>query len=195
MSCCECYALIGWRMLCCVRRGGLEKAFVAAFESLQRDGIELSTFAERYKGPLRLVANVEDIQSMLNRHGPWSSVHDVLNRVVASSAIGKRMFSFAMVHIIAHDVSQTIADGVSAYFKQVPKPTATSIAELKRRLVETVNNKTGIDVLPARRAVLMSYRSVEIKVAVDSVYDEVDKKVAAMLKSCGVSSGALQPLL
>lgn len=172
-----------------------DRAFVAAFESLHRDGIEIATFVDRYKAPLQLVANIADMKTLVERHGPWTSVRDALNRVVGSSEVGKRMFSFAMVHIIAHETSATIDEEVRQHFAATPNSTVENIAALKQKVVGLVNGKVGVDLLPSKRMVSVVYRAVSVKIPVDSIFDEVDKKVAAKLKSLAVAVGELQPLL
>lgn len=171
------------------------QAFVAAYESLQRDGVSLSAFVEKYKGPLQLVASVADIKALIDRAGAWSSVHEVLSRVVSASLIGKRMFSFAMVHIIASEVSQTVDSDIAAFFKASDHTTASLVAGLKERLVKAVLAKVGIELLPVKRMVSVVYRTVTLKIPVDSVYDEVDKNIAAHLKTMVVAGELLDPLL
>ena len=172
-----------------------DRALVACFEAMHRDGIELASFVKLYSKTLPLVANLSDVECLLDRKGPWSGVREALARVVAASLIGKRMFSFAMVHIIAFEVSEAIDAGVQRAFSGSSPCTVQRIGSLKQGLLAKVQKKVGIDLLPQRRLVTVTYRGVAFKVHVDSVYDELDKKIAAEIKSAAVNRGDLAPLL
>lgn len=169
------------------------KAFVAAFGSMHRDGMDIQAFIELHSASLPLALCLSDVMLLLNRKGPWSGVRDALGRVVGASLIGKRMFSFAMVHIIAFEVSEVIEKQVAEALGQ--KCTAESIKLVKQKTVAFVNGMIGIELLPDKRLVSMSYRGVIVKATVDSIYDEVDKRLAAGLKELALGAGKLAPLL
>ena len=53
----------------------------------------------------------------------------------------------------------------------------------------------GIETLPAKRIITLEYRSVLLKVTVNSVFAEVYKTCAAKVKEHAVLKGVLPPLL
>lgn len=155
-------------------RSQWDKAFVAAFEPMHRDGMDSRNFVELHLVALQLALCLGDVMLLLNRKGPWPGVRDVLGRVVSSSSIGRRMFSFAMVHIIAFEVSEAIEAQVTNALNQ--KCTAETINHVKQEAVSQMNSMVGIDLLLEKRFVHMNYIGVAVKVTVDSVYVEVDKR-------------------
>lgn len=173
-------------------RSQWDKAFVAAFESVHRDGMDIRSFVELHLVALPLVLCLGDVMLLLNRKGPWSGVRDVLGRVVSSSSIGRRMFSFAMVRIIAFGVSVAIEAQVTNALNQ--KCTVETINHVKLDTFSRINSMVGIGLLLEKRLVHMNYRGVAFKVTVASVFGEVDKRLAAGLKELGLAVGMLQPL-
>jgi hypothetical protein len=155
-------------------RGTFDKALVAAFESLHRDGVSIKNLLDMHMDIMLLVCSVDDFACLVDRARPWASVREPLTRVVSCSEIGKRMFSFAMAHIIALEVSNFTDKEILGLMDGDLLPKV--VVAFKQKTVVATLAMPGFDVLPQRRLVQVRIRGALVKVGVESVYDEVDIK-------------------
>lgn len=101
--------------------------------------------------------NAGDTKALTDMPGAWSSVQEVVSRVVSASQVGKRMFSFAMVHIIASEVSHAADWDIDGFFKAADHTAVSTVSALKERLVKALLDKVGVELLPLNRMAALGW--------------------------------------
>jgi hypothetical protein len=123
----------------------------------------------------------------------WESVESDLNRVISSSMLGKRLFSFAIKQMLSQIVSKTIEAAVAEMWKK-PEITLAVIRDAKRKTLEALQEMDNIELLPPRRELLLEYRGAPVTVKVNSLAEQFDMLVAALVKGEAAQCGTLPGL-
>jgi hypothetical protein len=123
----------------------------------------------------------------------WESVEVDLNRVISSSLLGKRLFSFAIKQMLSQIVSKKMGFAVEQLWEK-PEITLACIRDAKRQALDALQGMDNIELLPGRRELLLTYRGVPVEVKVNSMAEEFDMLVAAKAKGEAVSCGSLPGL-
>ena len=123
----------------------------------------------------------------------WESVEHDLNRVISSSMLGKRLFSFAIKQMLSQIVSKSMAAAVGEMWK-APEIILAFIRELKRKTLEAVQEIDNIELLPGKRELQVGYRGAPVELKVNSMAEQFDMLVAALAKGEATQCGMLPGL-
>jgi hypothetical protein len=123
----------------------------------------------------------------------WETVEHDLNRVISSSQLGKRLFSFAIKQMLSQVVSKKMVAAVGDMWKK-PEITLAIIRDQKRKTLEALQGMDNIGLLPSRRELLLHYRGVPVEVKVNSMAEQFDMLVAALAKGEAAQCGTLPGL-
>ena len=120
----------------------------------------------------------------------WSNCASALHRVVSGSAVGRAIFSFALVHLIEKSVVDEVAKHVDSMHAG-PQVTVEIFNKHKQDALNHVEQLENVSLLLARRTIKMSHRGLEYSCAVNSLAEEVDVRFWNHVKSMAVASGDL----
>ena len=140
-----------------------------------------------------LVCPEDSVHEVMNEQTHWASVERDLNRVIASSQLGRRLFNFAIKQMLGQLVSKKIANDVDELW-QKEQITLACIREQKRVTLESLQEMDNIELLPCRRDLLLVYRGVPVEVRVNSMAEQFDMHVATLAKGEAVECGSLPSL-
>lgn len=140
-----------------------------------------------------LVVPEDSVKAVMDEVMHWENVEKDLNRVIASSMLGKRLFNFAIKQMLSQLVSKKIATDVAKLWGQ-SEVTLACIREQKRNTCEALQEMDNIELLPCRRDLLLVYRGVPVEVRVNSMAEQFDMHVATLAKGEAVECGSLPSL-
>ena len=140
-----------------------------------------------------LVVPEDSVKAVMDEVMHWENVEKDLNRVIASSMLGKRLFNFAIKQMLSQLVSKKIATDVAKLWG-LSEVTLACIREQKRNTCEALQEMDNIELLPAKRDLLLVYRGVPVEVKVHSLAEEFDMHVACLAKGEAVQCGTLPSL-
>jgi len=126
------------------------------------------------------------VDKLLELKDSWGVAAESLNSVVASSLLGERMFSFALVDCTSFQVSEAIAKVADTTLTGHVDPDKVQAA-LKSAQV-AIEALSGIDRLGMKRVVDIAYRGVLCKVEVNSVHEQKVLMLANMVKQLALGS-------
>ena len=130
----------------------------------------------------------------MDHEGDWIEQEQQLINVVASSGIGRAMFSFAIDHILGSMVQHAADDAIQKLLKKKQIMKAEYQTALKDAL-KLIQSKPGMDHLPDKRIIDISYRKVAFHIRVNSVLEELECRFGSALKEVAVLCGDLEPLM
>ena len=107
--------------------------------------------------------------------------------------LGRRLFNFAIKQMLSQLVSKRIATDVAKLWG-LSEVTLACIREQKRNTCEALQEMDNIELLPAKRDLLLVYRGVPVEVKVHSLAEEFDMHVACLAKGEAVQCGTLPSL-
>lgn len=175
-----------------------DKILVQALTSMKANGISLQAFWDLYRPLAHCVVSVTDVDALLLVRDTWLPHTKMLESVVNSSDLGERMFSFAILQSLGTRLQAIIDEEIGKFPGEeiTPVAVATCISTINSR----VKDMPKIDRLSGPRSVQVKYRGVDVVVDVSSIYDEVQIRVTAHVKSLAVipakggEPGALAPI-
>ena len=140
-----------------------------------------------------LVVPEDSVKAVMNEDTHWATVERDLNRVIASSQLGRRLFNFAIKQMLCQLVSKKIANDIDELW-QKEQITLACIREQKRLTLDYLQDIDNIELLPSRRDLLLVYRGVTVGVRVHSMAEQFDMHVSTLAKGEAVECGSLPSL-
>jgi hypothetical protein len=173
-------------------RPHFDLGFSQVFVNMKKERLSTRTFWDLYRESARLVLPVADVEVLLNAKGEWSDVSEHLDRVVAASPLGRKLFGFAYDSILAEKVAKVIQGHLAALDRhKVDGPAVEASTVAIKTGIAAIHN---VSMLPERRVISLGYRGVQLKVEVSTVHDEVKYRLMAYLKGRAVQGDQLVPL-
>eukprot|EP00972_Heterocapsa_arctica_P092638 13660284-Heterocapsa_arctica.AAC.1 len=123
----------------------------------------------------------------------WDSVETELNNVIMTSGLGKRLFSFAIQHMLSQLVTKRMNIAVSELWKE-SEITLANIRASKKKILQSLQEGATMELLPSKRDLQVVYRGVPVDLKVCSMAEHFDLLIAAKAKGEAVACGTLQPL-
>lgn len=163
---------------------------IQAHIKAKSNAVKPTVFLEIHKDIWPIVLPLDSVSKVMAETHLWEKVEADLQRVINSSSLGKRLFSFAVQHMLSQIVSKKMSQAVDEVWK-LPEVTLASIREQKRDILEALEMEDNIDLMPARRELQMMYRGVPVQVKVSSMAEQFDLLVAARAKGEACALGTL----
>ena len=133
------------------------------------------------------------VEKVINEQSSWVHVEAHLQEVVSSSNIGRRLFGFAVQQVLSSLVAIKMEETLHQ-LREKPIITTSTIMSAKKSMMLKVDAMQNIDTLPAKRAIKVEYRGVEVSIKISGIAEEFDMRAAALIKSEAASCGDLTPL-
>lgn len=175
-------------------RSFFDNTLCAAHANARKAALKPQVFVQIHDEIIGLVLDKACVDRILGESGSWKNVHPDLNSVVASGQLGGRLFGFALDHVLAEVVRDTIEARIEKMFEGTDVISTKAIEEAKREASATIADMENIDGLPMRRQLALDYRGFEVPLKISSVGEEIDMRCAARVKAWACSAGDLDPL-
>lgn len=143
---------------------------------------------------LALVCPVDDAQKLFDAKEDWLGVEEELRRVVTTSTVGDRMFSFVHVRLVT-DKQQVEMKKFSHGLRGLPVLSDAIYTTEIGKAQEKINEIQGIELVPVIRQVTLEYRGLKAEVSVTSHFEELELRWAAAVKERATMAGKLEPML
>jgi menaquinone-dependent protoporphyrinogen IX oxidase len=98
----------------------IDAVLVQAYIQVKKSALRLQTFIELHRSTLTLILDMALVDKLVAAKGSWLDVSEALNKVVASSKLGHKMFSFACEHVLAAEVKAIIDLQIAALQEKGP---------------------------------------------------------------------------
>jgi hypothetical protein len=141
-----------------------------------------------------LLLNTVHVDAIMAATGGWTSVAREISATVQGSKLGERMFGFAQAYVVGESLAVVFAQGLE---QLTTKPTVDSddISAARSAMAAKVVELSADDILCGRRTVAMEYLGLKLEVPVKDVYEEVEMRIACIIKSRSVGrKNGLRPL-
>lgn len=178
---------------CAAMKAHWDDALTQAFANLKKEGLSGKMFWELYSPVVHLVTPPEPIGRLMQATGRWLDHQVDIEMVIASSMVGKRMFMFAHALIVKDRVTEIMA-AASVLLEGLPMLDKAAVAEQRSVALARVNALAGLDLLPSRRDIVISYRGIPTSLQVFTIGEEFELRCSAVVKARGVQAGLLVPL-
>ena len=166
----------------------LEKNYLAAKSA----GLPTSKWFLGHRPYIGLVVPFASFEACVNATSDWATVAVELGEVVCTE-VGNRIFGRKFKSIVATRLSFLIDENLNKL--KAKDIEAVDIKNFKSDM-ETIAKELGKDLyeIGAKREVVITYRGVVFPIEVASVFEELNVKLAAEMRSRGVDHGIVQPL-
>ena len=162
-------------------RSHFDTALVRLFSQMFQDGVTAKTFIKLYGDITSLVINEGDVKQILATKADWLPMSDTLDRVIQGSSIGMKMFGFTIPLLRAAAVKKVMVDELHKLDGM--ELTVDRIAAARTEVTKLLKGVPGLATLPALRKITVFYRDVEIVVPVQSVTEDLQIRIAAIVKT------------
>lgn len=169
-----------------------DSALTQVFINMKREKLATRTFWDLYRVLARLALVTSDVEQVLAATGEWADVGEQLDRVVAGSSLGKTMFGFAIVSLLAETVGKIATKQLALIERQ--KLTVKTFADAKSSIKAEAGKLYNADLLNGKRVIRVSYRGLEVPVEATTMHGEITLRCAAYMKSTAITSKVLEPL-
>ena len=129
--------------------------------------------------------NSVHVDAIMAATGEWSSVAREIGATVRGSKLGERMFGFAEAFVVSEKLAADFALAVAPLVKKVVV-VAEDVAKARTTMLKQIEELNAGDILGGRRAVAMEYLGLTLEVIVKDVHEEVEMRIACVLKSRAV---------
>ena len=143
------------------------------------------SFWSKYRVDASLLLNSVHVDAIMAATGEWSSVAREIGSTVRGSKLGERMFGFAEAFVVSEKLAADFALAVAPLVKKVVV-VAEDVAKARTTMLKHIEELNAGDILGGRRAVAMEYLGLTLEVIVKDVHEEVEMRVACVLKSRAV---------
>eukprot|EP00971_Amphidinium_carterae_P325246 6455422-Amphidinium_carterae.3 len=120
----------------------------------------------------------------------WSTVKGELVRVIDSSMLGKRLFSFASVAHTESEVEEKCKEAVKTLLS-LKEIGLDEIRAAVQSTLTVLDGVPGVLDLPDRRVVLVEYRGLSLKLSIGSLEGQVEACLQTAIRARAVESGVL----
>ena len=175
-------------------RNHLDEALVLLFGELKKEKMTLETCWSKYRVEASLLLNTVRVDAIMAATGGWTSVAREISATVQGSKLGERMFGFAQAYVVGESLAVELAQGLE---QLTTKPTVDGddISAARSAMAVKVVELSADDILCGRRTVAMEYLGLKLEVPVKDVYEEVEMRIACIIKSRSVGrKNGLRPL-
>eukprot|EP00971_Amphidinium_carterae_P348704 6490637-Amphidinium_carterae.1 len=128
------------------------------------------------------ISDVDEMLSDTTEDIDWDSHADSIQRIVASSWLGKSLFSFALPQILQKKVFEALSVAVATLAKE---SNVTEAKYLSARLdaKTLIRQIDDLATLPERREIVIVYRGWSLNCWVKSVEEECELRFACHLRA------------
>ena len=175
-------------------RNHLDEALVLLFGEMKKEKMPLESFWSKYRVEASLLLNTVHVDAIMAATGGWTSVAREISATVQGSKLGERMFGFAQAYVVGESLAVVFAQGLE---QLTTKPTVDGddISAARSAMAAKVVELSADDILCGRRTVAMEYLGLKLEVPVKDVYEEVEMRIACIIKSRSVGrKNGLRPL-
>ena len=162
-------------------RSHFDVALVRLFNQMFQDGVSAKTFIELYGDIASLVVNEVDVKDIIATKADWLPMADTLDRVTQGSSIGMKVFGFTIPLLRGAAVKKVMTDELLKLTGV--ELTVDRVAAARAEVTKLLKGVPGLATLPALREITVSYRGVDIAVPVQSVTEELQIRLAAVVKT------------
>ena len=132
-----------------------------------------------------MLLNSVHVGAIMAASGEWSSVAREIGATVRGSKLGERMFGFAEAFVVSERLAVDFALAVAPLLKKVVV-VAEDVAKARAMMLTHTEELNVGDILGARRAVALEYLGFKLEVIAKDVREEVEMRIACVLKSRAV---------
>lgn len=162
------------------------------FTQLFTDGVGPNAFWAIYSDIAGLVIDCADCKALLEAKGDWLPFSDTVDRITSASEVGMKMFGFALPMLRSLKVKR-VMDNVLEPLQN--KELSGSVVEQARaKVMDELSAVPGLQTLPSLRDVRLAYRGVVVVVSVQSITEELNIRLACLIKSRARELNILEPI-
>ena len=149
----------------------------------------------QYEGIWENVMPVGDVTAVvdLNEKSNFGAVSDELLNIVESSLLGDKMFGWATKYVL-NDLISKILHEETEKFAQKESISVGEFTEFVQKTVAKVQDIKGVQDLPDKRTVVVSYRGWEMETSVSSLAQQVETQLMIAVRGWAVEAGMLDAL-
>ena len=124
--------------------------------------------------------------------GQWSDHEDLLLAAIDDSSMGKKVFTPYLAKVLESKISKTIRDMTKPLVEQPLNEEV--LAKTRKSIRDRIASYATSEQLPGRRQVTVPYRGHDLSMKVESVEQEINYHLYALVKGRAVEQGQLDPL-
>ena len=137
-------------------------------------------------------AAVEKVTS-LGSEESWTKVKDEISTLIASSALGARLFGWCARELCIAELQSVIEKQVTKLLTLASVGNA-EVAELMMESKKSLEKVKGLQELPEKREVTIMYRGWKAPRVVRSIHEELELNLVSAARGQAVAMGSLKPL-
>jgi hypothetical protein len=161
------------------------------YASLKKSGVNLSTYLECNMELVCLLLDEADVKAVVGATGGWQKVKNQLARLTQSCQLGSAMFSFSQAVLAASEFSELVDAEIAKLAVNIQKESIKSF----RAACSAAASQFGEGKGGSKRHIKVHFSGFQIDMVATGAQHEWQLKLAGLLKSEGLKSKALQPLI
>jgi hypothetical protein len=142
---------------------------------------------------LGLVLPLVQLDDIVNCNNVYTSVRAQLDDVVSASPVGQAMYAFAMTDLLCDSVRVAIEQHVVSFLRE-NSLSVVLLNKYKYLATDACDKVANVDLLPARRIIVVKLGAAEVSCAVGAIATEVSLRFAAAWKPLAVVATLLPQL-
>jgi hypothetical protein len=175
-----------------VMRAIFDQTLLQSFLQLKRDRLPTSTFVSVYAQELPYVLDLAAVLKVLQAED-WLAVASELYKVTESSALGHKMFGYALVSVTSEQMGRVMTEKINGEDPHVM--TVQRVEMLRQEMREQCLLIPGQKLLLEKRCIKVDYRGTAFEVEVTGLNEEISVRIACEIKGRAVETDLLVPLV
>ena len=173
-------------------RGALDSGLYAMWLAAKKENGRIQDWWKIYAPIAGLVVDSAVWTALMGATGQWSDHEDLLLAAIDDSSMGKKVFTPYLAKVLESKISKTIREMTKPLVEQDLNDEVLS--RTRKQIRDRIATYATSDQLPGRRQVTVPYRGHELSMRVESVEQEINYHLYALVKGRAVEQGQLDPL-